>query len=38
VVGPVSPALAFAGDGYLTSLEGATVRDLVRLAAGAGAR
>jgi beta-phosphoglucomutase-like phosphatase (HAD superfamily) len=38
VVGPVSPALAFAGDGYLTSLEGATVRDLLRLAAGAGAR
>lgn len=38
VVGTVSPALAFAGDGYLTSLEGATVRDLLRLAAGAGAR
>jgi beta-phosphoglucomutase-like phosphatase (HAD superfamily) len=38
VVGNVSPALAFAGDGYLPSLEGATVRDLMRLAAGAGAR
>jgi beta-phosphoglucomutase-like phosphatase (HAD superfamily) len=38
VVGPVSPALAFAGDGYLASLEGAGVRDLLRLAAGAGAR
>ena len=38
VVGAVSPSLAFAGDGYLTSLEGASVRDLLRLAAGAGAR
>jgi beta-phosphoglucomutase-like phosphatase (HAD superfamily) len=38
VVGPVSPSLAFAGDGYLASLEGTTVRDLLRLAAGAGAR
>jgi beta-phosphoglucomutase-like phosphatase (HAD superfamily) len=38
VVGAVSPALAFAGDGYLASLEGASVRDLLRLAAGAGAR
>ncbi len=38
VVGPVSPALAFAGDGYLPSLEGATMRDLLRLAAGASAR
>jgi beta-phosphoglucomutase-like phosphatase (HAD superfamily) len=38
VVGTVSPTLAFAGDGYLPSLEGATVRDLRRLAAGAGAR
>jgi beta-phosphoglucomutase-like phosphatase (HAD superfamily) len=38
VVGPVSPSLAFAGDGYVTSLEGASVRDLLRLAAGAGAR
>jgi beta-phosphoglucomutase-like phosphatase (HAD superfamily) len=38
VVGAVSPALAFAGDGYLPSLEGTTVRDLLRLAAGAGAR
>lgn len=38
VVGSVSPALAFAGDGYLASLEGATVRDVLRLAAGAGAR
>jgi beta-phosphoglucomutase-like phosphatase (HAD superfamily) len=38
VVGPVSPALAFAGDGYLASLEGTTVRDLQQLAAGAGGR
>ncbi len=38
VVGPVSPALAFAGDGYLTSLQGATVANLMRLAAGAGVR
>jgi beta-phosphoglucomutase-like phosphatase (HAD superfamily) len=38
VVGAVSPSLAFAGDGYLTSLDGASVRDVVRLAAGAGAR
>ncbi len=38
VVGAVSPSLAFAGDGYVTSLEGASVRDLLRLAAGAGAR
>jgi beta-phosphoglucomutase-like phosphatase (HAD superfamily) len=38
VVGMVSPSLAFAGDGYLTSLDGASVRDVVRLAAGAGAR
>jgi beta-phosphoglucomutase-like phosphatase (HAD superfamily) len=38
VVGPVSPSLAFAGDAYLTSLEGATVRSLTRLAAGAGVR
>jgi beta-phosphoglucomutase-like phosphatase (HAD superfamily) len=38
VVGAVSPSLAFAGDGYLTSLEGTSVQDLLRLAAGAGAR
>ncbi len=38
VVGQVSPSLAFAGDGYLTSLDGTTARDLLRLAAGAGAR
>jgi beta-phosphoglucomutase-like phosphatase (HAD superfamily) len=38
VVGPVSPSLAFAGDGYLPTLDGASVRDLLRLAAGAGAR
>lgn len=38
VVGTVSPTLAFAGDGYLPSLDGVTVRDLVRLAAGAGVR
>ena len=38
VAGPVSPTLAFAGDAYLASLERATVRDLLRLAAGAGAR
>ncbi len=38
VVGPVSPSLAFAGDGYLTSFEGATVRDVLRLAAGAEAK
>jgi len=38
VVGAVSPSLAFAGDGYLPSLEGASVPDLVRLASGAGAR
>ncbi len=38
VVGPVSSSLAFAGDGYLSSLEGATVRDVLRLALGANAR
>lgn len=38
VVGAVSPSLAFAGDGYFTSLDGASVRDVLRLAAGAGAR
>jgi beta-phosphoglucomutase len=38
VVGPVSPSLAFAGDAYLTSLEGASVKNLTRLAAGAGVR
>jgi beta-phosphoglucomutase-like phosphatase (HAD superfamily) len=38
VVGPVSPTVAFAGDGYLPSLDGATVRELLRLAAAAGAR
>lgn len=31
VVGPVSPTLAFAGDGYLASLQGVTVADAVRL-------
>ena len=30
VVGPVSPTVAFAGDGYLASLQGATVADAVR--------
>ena len=38
VVGPVSPTLAFAGDGYLASLEGVTVREVLRLASGANAR
>ena len=31
-------ALAFAGDGYLATLEGVHVRDVLRLATGAGAR
>jgi beta-phosphoglucomutase-like phosphatase (HAD superfamily) len=34
VVGPVAPLVAFAGDGYLESLEGVGVQDLLRLAAG----
>jgi beta-phosphoglucomutase-like phosphatase (HAD superfamily) len=38
VVGPVSPSLAFAGDGYLATLEGVNVRDVFRLATGARAR
>ena len=38
VVGPVSPTVAFAGDGFLPSLEGTSVRDLLRLASRAGAR
>ncbi len=38
VVGPVSPSLAFAGDGYLTSFDGMSARDVVRIAAGAAAR
>jgi beta-phosphoglucomutase-like phosphatase (HAD superfamily) len=38
VVGPVSPTLAFAGDGYLASLERVSVSDVIRLAAGANAR
>jgi beta-phosphoglucomutase-like phosphatase (HAD superfamily) len=38
VVGPVSPSLAFAGDGYLTSFDGMTVHDVLRIAAGAEAR
>jgi beta-phosphoglucomutase-like phosphatase (HAD superfamily) len=35
VVGPVGPALAFAGDAFLASLDGVRVRDLLRLSAGA---
>ena len=31
VIGPVSPAVAFAGDGYLPSLQGVSVADVVRL-------
>lgn len=31
VVGPVSPTLAFAGEGYLPTLDGTTVRDVLRL-------
>jgi beta-phosphoglucomutase-like phosphatase (HAD superfamily) len=38
VVGPVSPSLAFAGDGYLPSFEGTTARHVLKLAAGATAR
>jgi beta-phosphoglucomutase-like phosphatase (HAD superfamily) len=34
VVGPVAPLVAFAGDGYLESLEGVRVQDLVRIATG----
>lgn len=34
VVGPVSPTLAFAGEGYVPTLEGTTVRDILRLGAG----
>jgi beta-phosphoglucomutase len=36
VVGPVPPLVAFAGDGYLETLEGVRVPDLLRLAAGSG--
>jgi beta-phosphoglucomutase-like phosphatase (HAD superfamily) len=38
VLGPVSPSLAFAGDGYLTSFDGITVRDVLKIAARATAR
>lgn len=31
VVGPVSPTVAFAGDGYLASLQGVTFADAIRL-------
>jgi beta-phosphoglucomutase-like phosphatase (HAD superfamily) len=38
VVGPVSPTLAFAGEGYIPALEGTTVRDVLRIGAVAEAR
>jgi beta-phosphoglucomutase-like phosphatase (HAD superfamily) len=38
VVGPVSPPLAFAGEGYIPTLEGTTVRDVLRIGAAAEAR
>ena len=38
VVGPVSPTLAFAGEGYIPTLEGTTVRDVLRIGAVAEAR
>jgi beta-phosphoglucomutase-like phosphatase (HAD superfamily) len=38
VVGPVSPTLAFAGEGYIPTLEGTTVRDVLRIGAVAEAQ
>jgi phosphoglycolate phosphatase-like HAD superfamily hydrolase len=38
VVGPVTPSLAYAGDGYLASLVGVDARDVVRLAANSRSR
>jgi beta-phosphoglucomutase-like phosphatase (HAD superfamily) len=38
VVGPVSPTLAFAGEGYVPTLEGTTVHDILRIGAGAEAK
>jgi len=35
VVGTVSPTVAFAGDGYIPTLEGTTVRDVLRIGAAA---
>ena len=38
VVGPVSPTLAFAGEGYIPMLEGTTARDVLRIGAVAEAQ
>ncbi|HEY2849405.1 MAG TPA: hypothetical protein VGI97_05980 [Gemmatimonadaceae bacterium] len=38
VVGPVSPTVAFAGEGYIPTLEGTTVRDVLRIGAAAEAQ
>jgi beta-phosphoglucomutase-like phosphatase (HAD superfamily) len=38
VVGPVSPTLAFAGEGYVPTLDGTTVHDILRIGAGAEAQ
>jgi beta-phosphoglucomutase-like phosphatase (HAD superfamily) len=38
VVGAVSPTLAFAGEGYIPTLEGTTVRDVLRIGAVAEAQ
>lgn len=38
VVGAVSPTLAFAGEGYIPTLEGTTARDVLRIGAAAGAQ
>jgi beta-phosphoglucomutase-like phosphatase (HAD superfamily) len=38
VVGPVSPTLAFAGEGYVPTLEGTTVHEILRIGAGAEAQ